>query len=136
MKKILTVLLCLTFVLALSACGEDKNTGSDMQSGGGMMSEARDDVSSFIEGVESGISSMTSMLTQGTTKLTADEALDIALREAGIGKNEIRELESNLDRENGILVYDIEFKSGNAEYSYDINAQTGDIIDRDKDYND
>ncbi len=136
MKKILTVILCLTFVLALSACGENKNIGSNMQSGGGMMSEARDDVSSFVEGVESGISSMTSMLTQSNTKLTADEALDIALREAGVGKNEIRELENNLDRENGILVYDIEFKSGNTEYSYDINAQTGEIIDREKDLND
>ncbi len=133
MKKILTVILGLTFVLALSACGEDKNMGGNMQSGGGMMSEARDDVSSFIEGVESGISSMTSMLTQGGSRLTADEALDIALREAGVGKNEIRELENNLDRENGVLVYDIDFKSGNTEYSFDINAETGDIIDRDKD---
>ena len=135
MKKILTVVLCLTFVLALSACGKDKNAGSNMQSGG-MMSEAKDDISSFVEGVESGISSMTSMLTQSDTKLTADEALDVALREAGLGKNEIRELENNLDRENGILVYDIEFKSGNTEYSYDINAQTGEIIDREKDLND
>ncbi|MBR4973445.1 MAG: PepSY domain-containing protein [Clostridia bacterium] len=134
MNKILTVILCLTFVFALSACGE-KNMGSNMQSGG-IMSEARDDVSSFIEGVESGISSATSMLTQGNAKLTADEALDIALKDAGVGKNEIRELENNLDRENGILVYDIEFKSGNTEYSYDINAQTGEIIDREKDLND
>ena len=134
MNKILTVILCLTFVFALSACGE-KNMGSNMQSGG-IMSEARDDVSSFIEGVESGISSATSMLTQGNAKLTADEALDIALKDAGVGKNQIRELENNLDRENGILVYDIEFKSGNTEYSYDINAQTGEIIDREKDLND
>ena len=133
MKKILTVILCLTFILALAACGEDENMGSNMQSGGGMMSEARDDVSSFIEGVESGISSMTSMLTQSNTKITADEALDVALRAAGVGKNEIRELQNNLDRENGILVYDIEFKSGTTEYSYDINAQTGEIIDRDQD---
>ena len=134
MNKILTVILCLTFVFALSACGE-KNMGSNMQSGG-IMSEARDDVSSFIEGVESGISSATSMLTQGNAKITADEALDIALKDAGVGKNQIRELENNLDRENGILVYDIEFKSGNTEYSYDINAQTGEIIDREKDLND
>ena len=133
MNKILTVILCLTFVFALSACGE-KNMGSNMQSGG-IMSEARDDVSSFIEGVESGISSATSMLTQGNAKLTADEALDIALKDAGVGKNQIREIENNLDRENGILVYDIEFKSGNTEYSYDINAQTGEIIDREKDLN-
>ena len=64
------------------------------------------------------------------------ETLKFKIHRTIIKENEIRELENNLDRENGILVYDIEFKSGNNEYSYDINAQTGEIIDREKDLND
>ncbi len=140
MKKILTLILALTFVFALSACGnKDNSMSSNMQNGtgNGMMSQIEDGVSSFVEGVESGISSMASKLTQSDATITADEARDIALKDAGVTKDNINGYESDLDRELGILVYDIEFKSGDTEYSYEINAENGTIIDKDteKEYN-
>lgn len=33
-----------------------------------------------------------------------------------------------LDRENGTIVYEIEFKANGYEYEYDINAMTGDVV--------
>lgn len=40
---------------------------------------------------------------------------------------------ANLDYENGLRVYDVEFFSGNKEYDYKINAATGDIVSFDQD---
>ena len=34
----------------------------------------------------------------------------------------------NLDRDDGRMVYDVDFYSGNAEYDYEIDAATGDIV--------
>lgn len=69
-------------------------------------------------------------------KLTADEALEIALNRAGVSEQSITNLENNLDRENGVLVYEIEFDSGNTEYSYDVNAETGAIVETERDHAD
>ncbi len=65
--------------------------------------------------------------------LTADEALGIALEQAGVTRDSIRDLENTLDNENGVLVYEIDFEAGGVEYSYDVNAQTGAIVERDRD---
>ena len=43
-----------------------------------------------------------------------------------------REYEIELDRNNGVLHYDVEFKVGNVEYDYEIDAQTGDICERER----
>ena len=37
-------------------------------------------------------------------------------------------MDSGLDDEDGKLVYEIEFKSGNMEYDYEIDARTGAIL--------
>lgn len=130
MKKLLTLILAVLFISSLAACGEDDSTSSNASSEG-LMSKIENGVSSFMDGVESDISSMTSMLTQSGTSITKEDALDIALKDAGVTKDSIRDYESELDYELGIMVYDIEFKSGDTEYSYEIHAQNGEIIDKD-----
>ena len=52
----------------------------------------------------------------------------IALNHAGVSENEAYDMEIELDDEDGTLVYEVEFKSGNMEYSYEINAATGAIL--------
>lgn len=131
MKKIVTFILAIMMITSLAACGEDKNTSSNNMSSEGLMSKIEDGVSSFIGGVESDISSMTSMMTGSGTSISKEEALDIALKDAGVTKDSIRDYESELDRELGVLIYDIEFKSGDKEYSYEIHAENGTILDRD-----
>ena len=37
-------------------------------------------------------------------------------------------MQVKLDRDDGQLVYDVEFYAGNTEYDYEINATTGKII--------
>lgn len=58
--------------------------------------------------------------------ISADRVKQIALSHAGVGSAHFTKVE--LDTEDGIRVYEIEFKVGNVEYEYDINAISGEII--------
>ena len=56
------------------------------------------------------------------------KAKSIALNHAGVSENEAYDMEIELDDEDGALVYEVEFKSGGMEYSYEINAASGAIL--------
>ena len=56
------------------------------------------------------------------------KAKAIALNHAGVSENKAYDMEIELDDEDGALVYEVEFKSGGMEYSYEINAATGAIL--------
>ena len=56
------------------------------------------------------------------------KAKSIAMNHAGVSENEAYDMDIELDDEDGILVYEVEFKSGGMEYSYEINAATGTIL--------
>ena len=58
--------------------------------------------------------------------ISADRAKQIALSHAGVGGANFTKVE--LDTDDGVQVYEIEFKVGNVEYEYDINAISGEII--------
>ena len=55
-----------------------------------------------------------------------------ALAHAGLKEADIREYEIELDRDRNVVVYEIDFKSGRFEYSYDINARNGKIVKSEK----
>ena len=56
------------------------------------------------------------------------KAKSIALNHAGVSENTAYDMDVELDDEDGKLVYEVEFKSGGMEYSYEINAATGAIL--------
>ena len=56
------------------------------------------------------------------------KAKSIALNHAGLSENQAYDMDIELDDEDGKLVYEIEFKSGNMEYDYEIDAATGAIL--------
>lgn len=58
--------------------------------------------------------------------ISAERAKQIALSHAGVGGASFIKVE--LDTDDGVQVYEIEFKVGNVEYEYDINAISGEII--------
>lgn len=64
--------------------------------------------------------------------ITASDAVSIALKNAGLKKSQIRELDYDLDTENGVKVYEIDFDYGKYEYSYEINATNGKILHKEK----
>ena len=64
------------------------------------------------------------------------KAKSIALNHAGVGESSAYDMDVELDDEDGTFVYEVEFKSGNMEYSYEINAATGAILKHEKELDD
>ena len=56
------------------------------------------------------------------------KAKSIALNHAGVSESKAYDMDIELDDEDGKLVYEVEFKSGGMEYSYEINAASGAIL--------
>lgn len=69
-------------------------------------------------------------------QLTREEAQAIALQHACLTQEQITRLKVKLDRDDGVLRYEVEFRVGNWEYEYEIHAETGAILDWEKDYDD
>ena len=70
--------------------------------------------------------------------VTEDQALEIALKHAGLTKGDISALRihQDFDDDMGVTKYDIEFHVGAREYSYDIDTTTGDIYESEVDIDD
>ena len=59
-----------------------------------------------------------------------DAALEIALKDAGLTKDAVDYSNSHLDYDDGRTEYEVEFRQGNTEYDYTIEAYTGEILER------
>ena len=70
--------------------------------------------------------------------ITEDQALEIALKHAGLSKGDISTLRihQDFDDDMGVTKYDIEFHVGAREYNYDIDTTTGDIYESEVDIDD
>ncbi|MBR2382222.1 MAG: PepSY domain-containing protein [Anaerotignum sp.] len=71
-----------------------------------------------------------------TNEITAEKAKEIALNHAGVKANQVRDLDIEKDRDDGIVKYEIDFESGRVEYEYEVDAETGKILKAEKDYDD
>ncbi len=69
----------------------------------------------------------------GAEDITEQKALSIALAHAGAAESDISHKKIEADLENGHKVYDIEFIYGSREYSYEIDASSGEILEYDMD---
>lgn len=58
----------------------------------------------------------------------AEKAKQVALEHAGVQEASVTEMEIKLDYDDGIMIYEVEFKSDGFEYEYEINAKTGTIV--------
>ncbi|MBQ9010059.1 MAG: PepSY domain-containing protein [Clostridia bacterium] len=65
-----------------------------------------------------------------TQKLTEEEAMKVALADAGFSAENVRVKKAKLDEEDGRLVYEIEFVAEGMEYEYEIDAQTCTITEK------
>lgn len=133
MKKILILALALIFSLLFTACGRAMNDiTSDAESiGDSVISGAENAADRVTDDTESAVKkdekSMNFM-----AGITANDAKDAALSHAGLEESQVSDIDVDLDRDNGKLIYEVDFNSGNTEYDYDINAETGEVISADK----
>lgn len=69
-----------------------------------------------------------SQLPTEAAKLTHEEARDLALQHAGFTVDQVRQLEVELDRDDGTVHYDVDFEKDGYDYEYEINAANGNIL--------
>ena len=66
-------------------------------------------------------------------KITSDKAKEIALNHANLSENQVTFIKSNIDYDDGMKAYDVEFYHNNQEYDYKIDANSGAIVEYDLD---
>ena len=129
MKKIIAFMLCLVFALSFTACGSTMEGAKD---------DAESMGESIVSGTESIVSDASSAMKDNDKKtnlmagITASDATDAALKHAGLQKSQVSDIDVDLDRDGGKLIYEVDFNYGNTEYDYDIDADTGAVISADK----
>lgn len=113
MKKLSLVTIIVAFSISLAGC-----TNS------GVVSNSNND-----SNVNNSVDSRTS------NKITIEQAKEIALKHAGLTKDQVSFIETENDIDNGAEKYDIEFYCNGKEYDYEISAIDGEIIQYDSDIN-
>ena len=73
---------------------------------------------------------------QAVSNISLEKAKEIALSHAGVASANAFEMEGKLDWDDGMSIYEIEFKAGGYEYSYEVDAATGSIVEFDKEWDD
>ena len=103
----------------------------DSSEGQSQPAQATDGGASADSANSSGTSSQS---TGGSAAITEDQAREIALADAGLTAEEVTFLKTQLDRDDGRLVYDVEFYNADyTEYDYEIDAADGTILSSDFD---
>ena len=70
------------------------------------------------------------------SRITKEEAIAIALADAGFTQDQVTRLRAEFDYDDGRPEYDVDFHQDRYEYDYEIHAETGKILSRDKDLDD
>ena len=78
-------------------------------------------------------SNNSSVQSKTSNKITIDEAKEIALKHAGLTKDQVSFIETENEVDNGAEKYDIGFYYNGKEYDYEISAIDGKIITYDND---
>lgn len=73
---------------------------------------------------------------QNDEYISKDEAKAIALSHADVEKDDVHMEKAELDRDDGRVEYEIEFRIGRTEYEYAIDAVTGKVLKTEKDFDD
>ena len=124
MKKLLLLTLAVVFVLAFSACNTNTSQSaienvSKAESKQSVSEPLANDIKSESKTEEQTVpdtAQPTASAPQTPVKtdaaVTRDEAIDIALKKAGLKRAEVYDLEAELDYERGVKVWEVDFEKG------------------------
>ena len=81
-------------------------------------------------------STSTGSQTSSASYIGVEKAKSIALNHAGASASAVFMEKCELDRDDGRMLYEVEFRSGYLEYEYEIDAVSGSILKAEQDYDD
>lgn len=148
LRKLFALTLTLVFVFVFTSChgavdtqestnaitstqGETDKESSPAPVTDTQVSNSQEQNSNTSDDIVSQSTSSIKPSTNGS-QISRDKALSIALKDAGLKKSLVYDLEVELDNDKGVLHYDISFEYQNKDYDYEINAKTGKIISVEK----
>lgn len=71
------------------------------------------------------------LVESGKTLIGEQAAIEIAIRYFSLTESEVRRVEVKLEEDDGILIYEVEFKVKSMEYTVEIDAETGTVLESD-----
>ena len=106
----------------VSACSN--NQAAQSSAAAGESSAVESTVQTVAESMES-----TPALPAEENDIGAQKAQEIALEKAGVKAEDTMFINAHIDRDDGKVVYDVEFQSASIDYEVTVDAVTGEVIE-------
>lgn len=106
----------------VSACSN--NQAAQSSAVAGESSPVESTVQTVAESMES-----TPALPAEENDIGAEKAQEIALEKAGVKAEDTMFINAHIDRDDGKVVYDVEFQSASIDYEVTVDAVTGEVIE-------
>lgn len=106
---------------------------STVESDSGTSSTSQSATNVVTPSVDSAATTPVTSTTTATTTMSEAKAKEIALAHAGVSAEDVIFAKVELDYDNGVREYEVEFYAGNTEYDYEIHAESGKILSYDHD---
>nr|WP_302660662.1 PepSY domain-containing protein [uncultured Clostridium sp.] len=149
MKKLSLAAIIVTVSISLSGCtnsgtvsnGNENNiestTQNSTESNVQNSSESSTENNNVNTPQDNNTNNVQNNIVNNTGDISVDKAKEIALSHAGLSADQVTFVQANMDFDDGIQKYEIEFYCNGQEYDYEINSSNGQIIqfDYDMEYN-
>ena len=145
MKKLSLAAIIVTVSISLAGCtnsetasnGNKTNTESTTQnsteSNVQNSSESSTENNNVNNAQDNNTNNAQNNIVNNTGNISLDKAKEIALSHAGLSADQVTFVQVNMDFDDGIQKYEIEFYYNYREYSYEIDANTGNILSYEQD---
>ncbi|MBU5315768.1 PepSY domain-containing protein [Clostridium bornimense] len=129
MKKLSLAIIIATVSISLVGCGNSGVVGNDNNNTSGVNNYE----TTTQDNSESNAQGNAQESVNNTGDISLDKAKEIALAHAGLTSDQVNFKRTELEFDNGVKKYEVEFYYNNMEYSYEVDSHTGNILSYEQD---
>ena len=129
MKKLRLAIIIATVSISLVGCGNSGVVGNSNNNTSGVNNYE----TTTQDNSESNAQGNAQENVNNTGDISLDKAKEIALAHAGLTSDQVNFKRTELEFDNGVKKYEVEFYYNNMEYSYEIDSHTGNILSYEQD---
>ena len=133
MKKLSLAIIIATISISLVGCGNSGVTGNGNNNTSGVNNHETTTQDNGANNAQGNIQENVQESVNNTGDISLDKAKEIALAHAGLTSDQVNFKRTELDLDDGIKKYEVEFYYNNIEYSYEIDSHTGNILSYEQD---